>query len=70
MIAELDEASINFLVDMGFDHDTVIEALFEYATVEEATDFLVANDRQQHASANDILIDEVQSYFLVYLFSV
>uniref|UniRef100_F1KPI8 HECT-type E3 ubiquitin transferase n=2 Tax=Ascaris suum TaxID=6253 RepID=F1KPI8_ASCSU len=60
LIAELDEASINFLVDMGFDRDTVIEALFEYATVEEATDFLVANDRQQHASANDILIDELE----------
>ncbi|VDK39900.1 unnamed protein product [Anisakis simplex] len=47
LIGELDEASVNFLVDMGFDRDTVIEALFEYATVEEATEFLVANDRQQ-----------------------
>ncbi|VDM48537.1 unnamed protein product, partial [Toxocara canis] len=60
LIAELDEASINFLVDMGFERDAVIEALFEYATVEEATEFLVANDRQQHALANDSRVDELE----------
>ncbi|VDM93544.1 unnamed protein product, partial [Onchocerca ochengi] len=44
MEAELDGASIDLLVDMGFDRDAAVDALLEYSTVPEAAEYLIATD--------------------------
>ncbi|KAL3982881.1 HECT-domain (ubiquitin-transferase) family protein [Acanthocheilonema viteae] len=67
MEAELDEANIGLLVDMGFDRDAAVDALLEYSTVPEAAEYLIATDglgrlRQsstdERIDADDIDADE------------